>query len=79
VTLKVLNHIDPEPDIQFTLGPVDFLDHASRLPNYGSKMGIDATRSPGTSPADLHEGSVLPEWAGSLTPSVIGDRPSHPI
>jgi 4-hydroxy-3-polyprenylbenzoate decarboxylase len=44
VTLKVLNHIDPERDIQFTMGPVDSLDHASRLPNYGSKMGIDATR-----------------------------------
>ena len=44
VTLKALNHIDPERDIQFALGPVDSLDHASRLPNYGSKMGIDATR-----------------------------------
>jgi 4-hydroxy-3-polyprenylbenzoate decarboxylase len=44
VTLKILNHIDPERDIQFTLGPVDSLDHASRLANYGSKMGIDATR-----------------------------------
>jgi 4-hydroxy-3-polyprenylbenzoate decarboxylase len=44
VTLKVLNHIDPERDIQFMLGPIDSLDHASRLPNYGSKMGIDATR-----------------------------------
>ncbi|HEY1270637.1 MAG TPA: UbiD family decarboxylase [Terriglobales bacterium] len=44
VTLKVLNHIDPERDIQFTMGPIDSLDHASRLPNYGSKMGIDATR-----------------------------------
>jgi 4-hydroxy-3-polyprenylbenzoate decarboxylase len=44
VTLKVLNHIDPERDIQFTVGPVDSLDHASRLANYGSKMGIDATR-----------------------------------
>jgi 4-hydroxy-3-polyprenylbenzoate decarboxylase len=44
VALKVLNHIDPERDIQFTLGPIDSLDHASRLPNYGSKMGIDATR-----------------------------------
>ena len=30
VTLKVFNHIDPERDIQFTLGPVDSLDHASR-------------------------------------------------
>jgi 4-hydroxy-3-polyprenylbenzoate decarboxylase len=44
VTLRVANNIDPERDIQFTLGPVDTLDHASRLPNYGSKMGIDATR-----------------------------------
>jgi 4-hydroxy-3-polyprenylbenzoate decarboxylase len=43
VTLKVLNNIDPERDIQFTLGPVDSLDHAARLANYGSKMGIDAT------------------------------------
>jgi 4-hydroxy-3-polyprenylbenzoate decarboxylase len=44
VTLKVLNNIDPERDIQFTMGPVDSLDHASRLADYGSKMGIDATR-----------------------------------
>ena len=44
VTLKVLNNIDPERDIQFTLGPIDSLDHASRFPNYGSKMGVDATR-----------------------------------
>jgi 4-hydroxy-3-polyprenylbenzoate decarboxylase len=44
VVLKVFNNIDPERDIQFTLGPVDSLDHASRLPDYGSKMGIDATR-----------------------------------
>ena len=26
------------------MGPVDSLDHSSRLPNYGSKMGIDATK-----------------------------------
>ncbi len=44
IVLKVFNNIDPERDIQFTLGPVDSLDHASRLPNFGSKMGIDATR-----------------------------------
>jgi 4-hydroxy-3-polyprenylbenzoate decarboxylase len=44
VAWKALNNIDPERDIQFVLGPVDSLDHASRLPNYGSKMGIDATR-----------------------------------
>jgi 4-hydroxy-3-polyprenylbenzoate decarboxylase len=44
VAWKVLNHIDPERDIQFTMGPVDALDHASRLPCFGSKMGIDGTR-----------------------------------
>jgi 4-hydroxy-3-polyprenylbenzoate decarboxylase len=41
---KALNNIDPQRDIEFVLGPVDSLDHASRLPNYGSKMGVDATR-----------------------------------
>ena len=44
VVLRVANNIDPERDIQFTLGPIDSLDHSSRLPNFGSKMGIDATR-----------------------------------
>jgi 4-hydroxy-3-polyprenylbenzoate decarboxylase len=44
VVWKALNNIDPERDIQFVLGPIDQLDHSSRLPNYGSKMGIDATR-----------------------------------
>ena len=44
VVLRVTNNIDPERDIQFTLGPIDSLDHSSRMPNYGSKMGIDATR-----------------------------------
>jgi 4-hydroxy-3-polyprenylbenzoate decarboxylase len=44
VAWRVLNNIDPERDIQFMLGPVDQLDHAARLPNFGSKMGIDGTR-----------------------------------
>ncbi len=43
VAWKALNNIDPQRDIEFCLGPVDSLDHASRLPNYGSKMGVDAT------------------------------------
>ena len=48
VVWKALNHIDPERDIQFSMGPLDILDHASRLSGYGSKMGVDATRkSPG--------------------------------
>ena len=43
VAWKALNNIDPQRDIEFCLGPIDSLDHASRLPNYGSKMGVDAT------------------------------------
>jgi 4-hydroxy-3-polyprenylbenzoate decarboxylase len=59
VAWKALNNIDPERDIQFVMGPVDSLDHASRLPNYGSKMGIDATRKwPG-------EGFTRP-WPGVI-------------
>jgi len=59
VAWKALNNIDPERDIQFVLGPVDSLDHASRLANYGSKMGIDATKKwPG-------EGFTRP-WPGVI-------------
>lgn len=44
VAWRALNNIDPQRDIEFALGPIDSLDHASRLPDFGSKMGIDATR-----------------------------------
>jgi 4-hydroxy-3-polyprenylbenzoate decarboxylase len=44
VAWKTLNNIDPQRDIEFSMGPIDSLDHASRLPDYGSKMGVDATR-----------------------------------
>jgi 4-hydroxy-3-polyprenylbenzoate decarboxylase len=37
-------HVDPQRDIQFTVGPMDDLENATNLPAYGSKMGIDATR-----------------------------------
>jgi 4-hydroxy-3-polyprenylbenzoate decarboxylase len=65
VLWKALNNIDPERDIQFVMGPVDSLDHSSRLPNYGSKMGVDATRKwPG-------EGFTRP-WPGviAMTPEI---------
>ncbi len=44
VVWKTLCAIDPERDVQFTFGPMDTLDHAARLQDFGSKMGIDATR-----------------------------------
>jgi 4-hydroxy-3-polyprenylbenzoate decarboxylase len=43
VLWRVSNNIDAQRDIIFTKGPVDQLDHAAPLPNFGSKMGIDAT------------------------------------
>jgi 4-hydroxy-3-polyprenylbenzoate decarboxylase len=44
VVWKALCAIDPERDVQFVLGPADSLDHASRRLDFGSKMGVDATR-----------------------------------
>jgi 4-hydroxy-3-polyprenylbenzoate decarboxylase len=44
VVWRALTAIDPERDIELVKGPVDELDFAARLPCYGSKLGIDATR-----------------------------------
>lgn len=41
---RVYNNVDPKRDFMFVEGPVEVLDHASALPSYGSKVGIDATR-----------------------------------
>jgi len=38
------NHVDPERDVTIVRGPVDSLNHAAPMPDYGTKMGIDATR-----------------------------------
>ncbi len=44
VAWKVFNNIDAGRDVVIVEGPLDALDHASPLPHYGHKMGIDATR-----------------------------------
>jgi 4-hydroxy-3-polyprenylbenzoate decarboxylase len=44
VTWRVTSNINPDTDIVITEGPVDDLDHASPIPKYGSKLGIDATK-----------------------------------
>jgi len=44
VAWKALNNIDPQRDIEFVTGPIDSLDHSSRMANWGSKFGIDATK-----------------------------------
>lgn len=43
VAWVALNYIEPERDIQFMKGPVETLEHATDIPFYGSKIGIDAT------------------------------------
>ena len=44
VLWRLGNNVDPRRDVVFADGPVDALDHASPLPHYGSKMGVDCTR-----------------------------------
>ncbi|MDF2523886.1 MAG: 3-octaprenyl-4hydroxybenzoate decarboxylase, partial [Clostridiales bacterium] len=44
VAWKVFNNIDASRDVTIVDGPLDALDHASPLPHYGHKMGIDATK-----------------------------------
>lgn len=41
---RAFANVDPERDITFVKGPIDVLDHASPLPAFGTKMGVDATR-----------------------------------
>src|SRR5215204_749569 len=65
-------HVDPQRDIQFTIGPMDDLENASNLPAYGSKMGIDATRKwPG-------EG-FMREWPTRLTTTESASRKAEDL
>ncbi|MCY3801499.1 MAG: menaquinone biosynthesis decarboxylase [Chloroflexi bacterium] len=43
VLWRVGNNTDPARDIEIAKGPADTLEHASPQPNYGGKIGIDAT------------------------------------
>ncbi len=42
---RVFNNIDARQDLVLVDGPLDVLDHSSPLPKWGTKLGIDATRS----------------------------------
>jgi 4-hydroxy-3-polyprenylbenzoate decarboxylase len=44
VAWRAFNNIDAKRDIVIAEGPLDALDHASPLPNYGHKLGVDATK-----------------------------------
>jgi len=43
VAWRAGNNVDPARDLILAHGPADDLDHASLRPNYGGKLGIDAT------------------------------------
>jgi 4-hydroxy-3-polyprenylbenzoate decarboxylase len=59
---RVFNNIDAGRDVMIVEGPLDALDHASPLPHFGSKMGIDATRK---GPAEGYQR----QWPGDIVMS----------
>lgn len=44
VVWRIGNNVDPKRDVVIVEGPLDVLEHASAIPAYGGKMGIDATK-----------------------------------
>ena len=62
VTWKLLNNVDPGRDLLFSQGPLDALDHSAPYPNFGGKMGIDATRK-------TREEGMGRDWPDEITMS----------
>jgi 4-hydroxy-3-polyprenylbenzoate decarboxylase len=44
VVWRIGNNVDPKRDVVILEGPLDVLDHASDIPAYGGKLGVDATK-----------------------------------
>lgn len=59
---RVFNNIDAKQDIVMVDGPLDVLDHSSPMPKWGTKIGIDATK---TWPEEGH----TREWPDEITMS----------
>ena len=59
---RVFNNIDARRDIVMVDGPLDVLDHSSPTPNWGTKIGIDATK---TWPSEGH----TREWPDEIVMS----------
>ncbi|MBQ7516155.1 MAG: menaquinone biosynthesis decarboxylase [Schwartzia sp.] len=57
---RVFNNIDARQDLVLVDGPLDVLDHSSPMPKWGTKLGIDATRS-------WPEESHTREWPDEIT------------
>ena len=66
VLWKLLNNVDPGRDFLYSQGPLDALDHSASYPNFGGKLGIDATRK-------TREEGMGREWPNeiSMSQSVI--------
>jgi 4-hydroxy-3-polyprenylbenzoate decarboxylase len=62
VLWRIGNNVDWRRDTVILDGPTDALDHASPLPHYGAKIGIDATKK---GPDEGHHR----EWPDALTMS----------
>jgi 4-hydroxy-3-polyprenylbenzoate decarboxylase len=59
---RVFNNIDARRDIVMVDGPLDVLDHSSPMPNWGTKVGIDATKT-------WREEGQTREWPEEITMS----------
>jgi len=59
VMWKVFNNVDGRRDVVMVDGPLDALDHSSPLPQYGTKIGVDATKK---GPMDGH----FREWPDDI-------------
>ena len=59
---RVFNNIDAKYDLEIVQGPLDVLDHSSPMAQWGSKLGIDATK---TWPSEGH----AREWPDEITMS----------
>ena len=59
---RVYNNIDASQDLELVKGPLDVLDHSSPMAKWGTKLGIDATR---TWPEEGH----VREWPDEITMS----------
>ena len=57
---RVFNNIDAKRDLMMVEGPLDVLDHSSPMAKWGTKVGIDATK---TWPEEGH----TREWPDEIT------------
>ncbi len=66
VLWKLLNNVDPGRDFLYSQGPLDALDHSASYPNFGGKLGIDATRK-------TREEGMGREWPDeiSMKPEIV--------